>query len=81
MQLNNRQFQVESRMRERVKTILMKETEPSASASSDSLLSGALCMALAFINRKRQETPVGQPQIPARILVRLVLSKHCRYEY
>jgi len=62
---------VESCIRREVLHILARETEPGAPVSVDSLLSGALCKALAYINRKRAEAEsTAAPVTSARVLVR-----------
>lgn len=58
-----------------MKSILMKETESGAPVNPDSLLSGALCMALSYINRLSLDAAssgVAHPAVPtsrSRILV------------
>ena len=42
---------VESTIRRKIKRILLQETEPKSPVISDSLISGALSMALSYVNR------------------------------
>ncbi len=60
-------FKVESAVRAAVKRIVRRETEPGAPAAPDSLLSGALCKALSYVNRVRQEG--SDSGLASRILV------------
>ncbi len=46
-------YRVESGIRKQVTEILRRETSPGAPVNSDSLLSGALCLALSYVNRQR----------------------------
>ncbi len=59
-------------MRRSVEDIVRRETEPGAPVVSESLLSGALCMALSYVNRMRQEAAegaAGNAHLSSRILV------------
>ena len=60
-------YAVEAAVRGKVAEILSRESATNAPINSDSRLSGALSMALAFVNRRRSESPL-QEGAQARIL-------------
>lgn len=59
-------YLVESTIRRKITNILREE---STRVYSDSLLSGALCMALSYINRQKVDTPTGLKPPTSRMLV------------
>eukprot|EP00095_Tigriopus_kingsejongensis_P011578 maker-scaffold297_size217559-snap-gene-0.27 protein:Tk11578 transcript:maker-scaffold297_size217559-snap-gene-0.27-mRNA-1 annotation:"general transcription factor iih subunit 3" len=61
-------YQVEATIRKQAAHILRAETQPTAPVHAESLLSGALSMALSYIHRRRQELSVAE-SLTSRVLV------------